>query len=100
MSTAKTLPSSRTQRTGPLRRMDDGWGFSALSVAKSKFMRSTENGRRYRLHGILLVVEEETWRVILFYVRKVRSERRKAHEKEIIKRIWDQPSSAFRPRCE
>ena len=81
--------------------MDEGQNSSAPSVAKSKFVWSTENGSWYRSNGVLLVVEEEPWRVILFYLRKVRNGRRAAQFK-LLKKCFGTtlPQRFYRPRCE
>ena len=47
------------QRTGPLRRMNEGQNSDAPSMAKSKFVWSTEKGWWDIPNGVSMVVEEE-----------------------------------------
>ena len=61
---------SVTKRRAPIRRMDEGQDIFRLPVAKSQLVWNTARGRWYRRNGVLLVLEGELWRVILFYLRK------------------------------
>lgn len=50
--------------------MDEGQDAFRLPPAKSQLVWNTKRGRWYRRNGVLLVLEGELWRVILFYLRK------------------------------
>ena len=61
---------SVTDRKGPIRRIDQGQDAFRLAATKSQFVWNATWGRWYRKNGVLPVLEEELWRVILFYLRK------------------------------
>ena len=65
---------SVTDRKGPIRRMDEDQEAPRQPAAKPLLVWSTARGRWYRNNGVLLVLEGELWRVILFYMRKTNAD--------------------------
>ena len=55
--------------------MDEGQEAFRQPAAKPQLVWSTARGLYYRNNGVLLVLEGELWRVILFYLRKTNTDR-------------------------